>query len=142
MKKIEYNELLKFTKKVLYKSGLDKFSLKAVTAGLCEASLRGVDSHGVRLLKHYSISAIKGRKNINPKMKFNKKFPALGVLDANDAFGHAAGFKAIDEGCKIANKYGIAAIIVNNSSHSGSMASMALKGARKGFFVFAFSHAD
>ena len=33
-------------------------------------------------------------------------------------------------------------IIVNNSSHSGSMASMALKGARKGFFVFAFTHAD
>lgn len=142
MKKIKYNELLKFTKKVLYKSGLDKFSLNAVTLGLCEASLRGVDSHGVRLLKHYSTSAIKGRKNINPKMKFNKKFPALGVLDANDAFGHAAGFKAIDEGCKIANKYGIAAIIVNNSSHSGSMASMALKGARKGFFVFAFTHAD
>jgi len=142
VKKIEYKELIKFTKKILYKSGLNKFSLNAVTTGLCEASLRGVDSHGVRLLKHYSNSAIKGRKNNNPKMKFTKKFPALGVLDADHAFGHAAGFRAIDEGCKIANIYGIGSIIVNNSSHSGAMASMALKGARKGFFVFAFTHAD
>ena len=142
MKKIDYNDLTIFTKEVLKKSGLNKISYDAVTKGLCEASLRGVDSHGVRLLKHYSDSAIYGRKNPKPKMKIMKKFPALFFLNADDGFGHAAGFKAIDECVKIAQKYGIAAGIVNNSTHSGSMASMGLRAARKGFFCFGFTHAD
>ncbi len=142
MKKIAYNELQNFAKKVLKKSGLDNHSINSVSHALCETSLRGVDSHGIRLLKHYSESAIHGRKNPKPKMKFIKKFPVLCTLDADDAFGHAAGFKAIDECIKIAKKYGIGAVIVNNSSHAGSMASMALRASRKGFFSFAFTHAD
>ena len=142
MKRISYSELKYFASKVLLKSGLDKFSINAVSQALCETSLRGVDSHGIRLLKHYSESAENGRKNPKPKMKFIKKFPVLFTLDADDAFGHAAGFKAIDECIKIANKYGIGAVIVNNSSHAGSMASMALRASRKGYFSFAFTHAD
>ena len=142
MNKIYYNDLMSFTKKVLKKSGLNNQSINAVSIGLCEASLRGVDSHGIKLLSHYVNSAINGRKNINPKMKLTKKFPALGVLDADSAFGHAAGFKAIDVGMKIAKKYGIGAIVVNNSSHCGSMASMALRAARNGYIAFAFTHAD
>ena len=72
--------------KVLKKVGLDKHSRMSVTTGLYEASLRGVDSHGVRLLNHYVLSAAKGRKNPKPNYKFYKSFPALGVLNADNAF--------------------------------------------------------
>ena len=47
----------KFISDVLRKIGLDQQSREAVTTGLYEASLRGVDSHGVRLLDHYVNSA-------------------------------------------------------------------------------------
>ena len=50
---------------------------ESVTLGLCETSLRGVDSHGIRLLNHYVLSAVKGRKNPKPNYKFYKSFPAL-----------------------------------------------------------------
>ena len=53
--------------KILKKAGLDKHSNESVTTGLYEASLRGVDSHGVRLLGHYVNSALNGRKNPKPK---------------------------------------------------------------------------
>ena len=41
---------------ILRKAGLNKHSNDSVTTGLYEASLRGVDSHGVRLLNHYVFS--------------------------------------------------------------------------------------
>lgn len=141
-KKIKYKDLLSFTKKILKKVGLCSFSAEAVSTGLCETSLRGVESHGIRLLKHYVDSATFGRKNPRPKFIFTKNFPSISTLDADNSFGHAAGFKAIDYSLKVASKNGISLVAVKNSSHPGAMASMALRAARKGFICFAFTHAD
>jgi len=104
--------------------------------------LRGVDSHGIRLLPHYVESAKRGRKNPKPSLVFNKTFPSLGYLDADNAFGHVAGMKAIDHCIEMANEQGIGAVAVINSSHPGAMASMALKAARFGYIGFAYTHAD
>ena len=142
MKKIKYLNLYNFTKKIFLKIGLDNYSASSVTHGLCETSLRGVDSHGIKLLNHYVNSALKGRKNPRPKFDFKKKFPSLGVLNADNAFGHSAGMKAIDLCIKMAKKNGVGIVAVKNSSHAGAMASMALRASRKGFAAFAFTHAD
>jgi len=142
LQKIKYEDLVEFVKLVLERSGLDPYSLDAVTVGLCETSLRGVDSHGVRLLFHYANSAKSGRKNPKPKFKVEKKFPSIAHLDADNAFGHAAGMKAIDICMEIAETQGIGSVAVSNSSHPGAMASMALKAARKGYIAFAYTHAD
>jgi LDH2 family malate/lactate/ureidoglycolate dehydrogenase len=48
MKKIKYDNLVQFHKDVLSAIGLDEHSRESVTVGLCETSLRGVDSHGVK----------------------------------------------------------------------------------------------
>jgi len=109
---------------------------------LCETSLRGVDSHGIRLLPHYFDSAVSGRKNPSPKFKVTKTFPSIAHLDADNAFGHAAGMRAINIAMEIAETQGVASIAVSNSSHPGAMASMALKAAREGYIAFAFTHAD
>ena len=142
VKKIRYDDLVGFVKNVLTCAELDEFSIESVTTGLCETSLRGVDSHGVRLLPHYVNSALNGRKNTNPDFRFQKTFPSLGHLDADDAFGHAAGMKAIELGIEMAQEQGVGVVAVSNSSHPGAMASMALRAARKGFMAFAFTHAD
>ena len=140
--KIKYSNLLLFTKKILKKAGLDKFSINSVATGLCETSLRGVESHGIRLLPHYVNSALHGRKNPKPKFKFKKKFLSIGVLNADNAFGHAAGYKAIEHCLKMSKKYGVGVVAVQNSSHPGAMASMAMQAARKGHIALAFTHAD
>lgn len=139
---ISYNKLLKFSQILLEKSGLDDFSVSSVALGLCETSLRGVDSHGIRLLPHYVNSALSGRKNPRPDYKFSLTFPSLGLLDADNAFGHAAGMKAVDHAMEIAKTQGIGVVAVSNSSHPGAMASMALRAARKGYMAFAYTHAD
>ena len=52
MIKVEYSMLLEATKELFRKAGLDNFSVNAVSEGLCETSLRGVDSHGIKLIPH------------------------------------------------------------------------------------------
>ncbi len=142
MIQIEYNELLSFTSRVLEAAGLDDFSTHAVSSGLCETSLRGVDSHGIKLLPHYVNSALSGRKNIKPNFKVKNSYAALASLDADNAFGHSAGYKAVELGMEYATKYGISAISVFNSSHPGAMSCMTLKAAREGFICMGFTHAD
>jgi len=142
MKKIHFNEIYEFHKTVLSKAGLDEHTCESVSFGLCETSLRGVDSHGIRLLPHYTRSALLGRKNPTPEYKFKQVFPAFGHLDADNTFGHAAGMKAIDLAMPLAKENGISSIAVSNSSHPGAMASFALRAARKGYIAFAFTHAD
>lgn len=142
MTSIPYETLLAFTDSLLGAAGLDDFSRRSVTVGLCETSLRGVDSHGIRLLPHYTRSALSGRKNPRPDFRFQKNFPAIGLLDADNAFGHAAGFKAVDLAMEMAESQGMGAVGVANSSHPGAMASFALHAARAGFICFAYTHAD
>jgi len=142
MIKINYKNLLNFTYKIFKKIKLDEFSARTVSFGICEASLRGVDSHGIKLFPHYVKSGILGRKNPRPKFKFYKKFECAYLLDANDGFGLAAGAKAIEKGVKVAKKKGICMIGVKNSSHPGALASILLPAAKKGFIALAFTHAD
>jgi len=142
MSSIAYSDLQSFVRGVLDAAGLDDFSADSVATGLCETSLRGVDSHGIRLLPHYAQSALTGRKNPTPNFTFNRTFPAIGMLDADNAFGHAAGMRAIDHAMEMAEELGLGAVGVANSSHPGAMASFALKAARQGYVAFAFTHAD
>ena len=77
MKKISFEKLLKFSENLFLKANLDLETAKAVSFGLCETSLRGVDSHGIRLIPHYINSAIKGRKNPRPNYK---QFPDYQIM--------------------------------------------------------------
>ena len=138
----EYNSFLDFTKTVLGLTGLSDHSSLAVAEGVCEASLRGVDSHGIRLLPHYINSALSGRKNGNPDYKIFETYPGALSLDADNAFGLAAGRYAVEQGMLRAEKFGVCVISVKNSSHPGAMASTALVAARKGYLCFGFTNAD
>jgi ureidoglycolate dehydrogenase (NAD+) len=142
MIKISYKKLLDYTNKVLIKSKVNKFCAKKVSLGLCNASLRGVDSHGIKLLPHYMRSALMGRKNPKPKFKFSNKFKCVKLLDADNAFGLSAGYKAVEKSVEIAKNFGVGIVGVKNSSHPGAMASIVLEHARKGYLIFGFTHAD
>ena len=63
---------------------LDAETCEAVSLGLCETSLRGMDSHEIRLLPHYTRSALLWRKNPRPNYSFKHVFPAFGHLDVDN----------------------------------------------------------
>lgn len=130
-----------FTEAALRKSEVDASAAASVAQGLCAASLRGVDSHGVRLLPHY-LKAVKGGR-INPRahIRFEKTGAATGRLDADHGFGHAAGIQAMHRAMELAKDAGAGHVAVRNSSHCGSMAFFALEACRQDMIGKAYTHA-
>ncbi len=131
-----------FCLRALELSGVRKDVAVDVSASLIEASLRGVDSHGIRLLPHYLRAVAAGRLNPNPKMSFSKTAPSAGILDADDTFGHAAGAGAVREAMRLAKASGLGAVAVKNSSHFGTASFFALMAARQDMIGLSFTHAD
>jgi LDH2 family malate/lactate/ureidoglycolate dehydrogenase len=75
-------------------------------------------------------------------MRYEQRAPAVGHLDADNGFGHLAGYRAIEHGCEVAERFGIASVAVSNSSHYGAGGSYAIAAAERGFIALAFSHSD
>lgn len=141
-KLIPYQKMQQFATDLLTAFGCSQPAAKATAEGLIHASLRGVDSHGLRLLPHY-VSALRyGRVNGSPSIQVNRTSPCTCVLDADHAFGHHAGVIAIQQATELAASSGIGAVTVRNSSHCGCMAYFAHKACEKGMIGGAFTHAS
>jgi len=98
--------LRSFANAALLKAGAREDVAGYVSEGLVQTSLRGVDSHGIRLLPHY-IEAVKGgRINPNPDYRFKKTSASTGTLDADHTFGHAAGMEAAKKAVELAEDAG------------------------------------
>ena len=133
---VDGDTLRAWVKALLGTIGVDEFCATAVSEGLVEASLRGVDSHGIRLLPNYVENCLEGGVNPTPKWGVRHPFPAMVVLDADDGFGLAAGRKAMEVGMEVAAQQGVCLIAVQNSHHPGAMASTTLHAARRGFVAW------
>ena len=142
MKNLSKQKISNFMSKSFHQIGLNEVDIKFVVNGLVSASLRGVDSHGIRLFKHYLISGMKGRKNIKPSYKFYKKYKTSLLLDADNAYGLASCGRALNKSLSIVNKFGFASVGVINSSHCGCLASSVIPIVKKGYMVLGFTHAD
>ncbi len=140
--RISFADGQRFVTDVLLSAGADDASAHAVARSIAGASLRGVDSHGLRLLPHYVAALKGGRINGFPKMTFTPRMMATGTLDADDGFGHYAGYRAIDEAMTLADRTGVGAVSVINSSHFGAAGSYTLAAAEAGYIAMAFSNSD
>lgn len=128
------------------RTALDKVNVRtdvreAVAQGLVWTSLRGIDSHGVRLLPHYVASVKSGRINPAPDMRFEQRAPSVGTLDADDTFGHAAGITAMRHAISLARESGLGAVAVANSSHCGAMSWFGFEAAKHDMIGLCFTHA-
>ena len=139
---VDSQKLTLFCKKALIKAGVNSKIASNIASSLVLTSLRGVDSHGIRLLPHY-INAVRiGRINPNPKYRFRFKKQTAGLMDAKDGFGIDAGIAAMRKAMSLARKSGVAAIGVYNSSHFGAAAIYGLEAAKNGLIGLAFTSTD
>ena len=139
---VPVTELTASVMAALQGAGADDASAQACTKAVMHASLLGVDSHGVRLIPHYCKVLRGGRVNAKPVLTVRRTAAATAMIDADDALGHLAGYRAIDIACEIATESGIAAVGVRHSSHYGAAGAYAREGAERGFFTFATTNAD
>ncbi|WNL41855.1 Ldh family oxidoreductase [Halomonas sp. PAMB 3264] len=136
------DDLTRFIQQALEAAGADHASGYAVSRALVTASRMGTDSHGLRLLPHYLKALEGGRVNGAPTMRFYHRLAATGFLDADDGFGHLAGYKAMEHATDMAAKTGVGAVAVGHSSHFGAAGCYALAAAERGYVGMAFCNSD
>lgn len=136
-------KLSKILKLKLKKQTDDRFLINTITDGLIYASLRGIDSHGIRLLPHYFKSLSDGRKNPNPIFKLKAKSNHI-LIDADHAPGITAGFYAINKGIDFIKKNNFSAVLISikNSTHPGAMSSIISNASYKNYWCLGFTNAD
>lgn len=135
-------EMERFCRTVLVDINADAPTVEAVMRALSHASGLGVDSHGYRLLPHYLEGLIRGRLNPHPKPRLIKEHGGAGVLDADNAHGALAGYKAASISVERARTHGIGAVAICNSSHFGAAGAYALAIADAGMMGLAFCNSD
>jgi LDH2 family malate/lactate/ureidoglycolate dehydrogenase len=125
----------------LRQRGLCEEHVTYVVEGLLETSLRGVDTHGVRLFPTYLAELDGGRSRARAVFRWSGKGAAR-TLDAGGALGLVAGRVAADEAAALARQLGIGAVSVRNSNHFGAASVYTLAMARQGVLGLALSNSD
>jgi LDH2 family malate/lactate/ureidoglycolate dehydrogenase len=131
-----------FLAELFTKAGASEESAKAVAQAMSDASMRGVDTHGVRLTPHYLRGLDAGRIKKQPAVQVQRLSASVVHVDADDGLGHLASYRGIEEGIAVARETGIAAVTIGRSTHHGATGVYTLAAARQGFAALGMTNAD
>lgn len=113
-----------------------------ISEGLITTSLRGIDTHGLRLFPLYVKEFEQGRCNISPNFHWLQNRIATSLLDADGANGIVAGSFAMDKAMELASKAGIGSVVVKNGNHFSAASIYTLQAMRKGYIALCMSNSD
>ncbi len=117
---------------ILGKAGCDGETARAVAGHLAEASLCGVESHGVMRVLQYveQFEAGAMRPAGRPGLKQNGR--GAWIVDGDGGIGIPALTLAMDHGCTLAKAQGISVTAIVNCGHTGRLGAYVEAGARAG----------
>lgn len=142
MTRVTADRLATVMRSALAARGVAAEHAELVVAGLIGASLRGIDTHGVRLFAVYLAELDGGRAVARPQFVWSPAGAAARRLDAGGALGLVAGTLASREASSLARQHGVAAVVVANSNHFGAASTFTIEMARAGSVGVCFSNAD
>ena len=128
--------------KKLLAAGADAASSASTVRALMHGSLRGVDSHGVRLTGYYCTALKAGQVNGRPDLKLRRTAPGSAMLDGDNGLGHHASYEAMRVAVELAREAGIGAVGVTGSSHYGAAGAYVLAAAEAGMVGFATTNSE
>lgn len=132
----------RFCREVFRAIGADDQTADAATRAMMHGSRHGVDSHGVRLLDHYVRAMVGGRVSLRPSVRITQSFGAIAALDADHGHGALAAYRAMEHAVELAERFGIGAVSIRNSSHFGPAGAYAADAAARGFIGLAVCNSD
>lgn len=113
---IKAEVLQTFCTDIFMAAGAPREEAEIVVENLVRASLRGVDSHGVRATPRYVKAIQEGRIIPTAPIKVLKDTPTTAMWDVNRGFGFVAGRKAMETAMQKADGYRIGAVGTCNPS--------------------------
>lgn len=99
-------KIVAFIADLYEKAGVDRETAELHGVGLVEASLRGVDSHGIMRTAAYFERYRKKAINVKPDIKVVAGEKAFVVMDADNASGFVASRYAMEHAIMLAREIG------------------------------------
>lgn len=138
---IREKKIRKILKQILKTNKINFKIFDDTIDGLIWSSLRGIDSHGLNLFPQYLKEVFSGRVNLNPKIRYKKKFNNFISIDADHAMGHHACNKAVKYLIRLSNTTGIAMGNIYNSGHCGAMSYFGFDNVINGYLIIGMTQA-
>lgn len=112
--------LQEFMTSALKKIGVPKKDAEVCADVTLQASLRGIDSHGVERFKTFYYDRVcEGIQRAQTDFKIVRQGPTTAVVDGNNGMGQVIAKKSMELAIKKAKKYGTGMVVVRNSTHYG-----------------------
>lgn len=106
--------------------------LEILTDYLIDASLRGIDTHGILLNHIYAERIRSGQIVPGRRLKVVRETPTTALVDACQGIGQVSGVEAMNLAVRKAHDHGgLGAVTVFNASHNGAISYYALLAARE-----------
>jgi LDH2 family malate/lactate/ureidoglycolate dehydrogenase len=127
---------------LLAAAGLDGAAAATVAGTLVDASLRGVDSHGVARIPVYVERLQAGAINPRPRPSVLRREGAVALVDGDQGPGQVAGVFATDLSVELAREHGAGVVTVRRSAHYGAAAYYARRAAGAGLLAISTTNSE
>jgi L-2-hydroxycarboxylate dehydrogenase (NAD+) len=121
-------------KKLLVDCELPEEQIPIVLDALIINNLRGVDTHGIHLLRYY---AKRYKTNPHQNIRIIKEGPGIAQVDGGANMGPVVGVFAMELAMKKASQLGVGFVTVKNSSHFAATGYYPMLATKKGLIGFA-----
>lgn len=122
--------------------GVPEEDAKICADVLLESDRRGIESHGCNRLKPIYLDRIAcGMQKPVTEIEVLRETCTTAVLDAHDGMGMVASYKAMEMAIQKAKTYGMASVVVRNSSHYGIAGYWAMMASKEGLIGITGSNA-
>jgi LDH2 family malate/lactate/ureidoglycolate dehydrogenase len=138
---LDAHKLENFMRDVFIGLGVPKNDAIIIADVLITSDLRGIESHGIQRCKMYYDRIKEGIYEPKTKIDIIKEGPTTALLDGNCGMGHVIAYKAMKMAIEKANKYGLGAVAVRNSTHFGIAGYYSLMAIKEGMIGIAVTNA-
>lgn len=127
---------------ILGSAGASQPAAEATATALIDANVRGLDTHGLVLLRLYLPRLRSGAIDGQAKPKIITNLPGAVVVDAQNALGPYAATIGTDLCCEKAEINGAAVTLIRRSNHFGAASVYSEQAVRRGCAAIVFSNSD
>ena len=138
--RVARRELEAFAGQLLEAVGMDPAGAALTARTLVHADLRGVHSHGVRMLPLYLRTLANKSLNPRPTVREVSSGPGHATFDGDNGMGQVASEIAMARAIELAHEFGVGMTVVDNTGHFGAAGYWVIMAAEAGCMGYCASN--
>jgi hydroxycarboxylate dehydrogenase B len=135
-------DLRKFAQKIFEACGSPPVDAAVVANHVVDASLLGIDSHGLIRIPQYVTEIRKGEIIPSAPVKVTRETETTAVVDCGWNFGQVGAMRAMEVAVAKARKHFTACVVAHRCGHIGRVGAYTEFAARSGFIALAFCNSS